>query len=314
MRLPLYQFPPFVLAFALGLTLGWVPRAAAELSGSVNGVKISENLITLELSYEPRLRQHVNISEERMKAFKAQALERLIERELLFPEARRRKLAPSAKTVEQNVQRGAKKLGGKATLKKLLKDGGLTLAEYSDWVRKNLAATALHNSIYTLAATGAAEQYYAAHTSDYVQPVRVKTHMILIPLAPLATTTEVSDAEKVASKVQAAWSAEPATDPVQLAARFQARFVDMGILHEGSVVEGISETVFALAPGQVSQPLRTIYGWHLVRILERFPQKQLPFDEVALAIRTNLGKKQGDEAYLQLLESLRAKAVILRKN
>jgi parvulin-like peptidyl-prolyl isomerase len=44
---------------------------------------------------------------------------------------------------------------------------------------------------------------------------------------------------------------------------------DMGFYGRGATVPEFEEAAFALRPGEVSQPLRTLFGWHLVQMEER---------------------------------------------
>jgi peptidyl-prolyl cis-trans isomerase C len=50
---------------------------------------------------------------------------------------------------------------------------------------------------------------------------------------------------------------------------------DLGWLPRGSMPSAFDEVAFALAPGEVGGPVQTQYGWHIVKVLERDPDRPL---------------------------------------
>ena len=67
---------------------------------------------------------------------------------------------------------------------------------------------------------------------------------------------------------------------------------DLGTFGAGQMVPEFDEVVFKAPVGQVTEPIKTAYGYHLILVEER---KSKPFeevrDEVAQKIRPELGQK-----------------------
>ncbi len=78
---------------------------------------------------------------------------------------------------------------------------------------------------------------------------------------------------------------------------------DLGWFGRGRMVAEFEEAVFKLEPGQISDPIKTAYGYHIVQLLEKDPAR--PFDEFTLAQNRYL-------AFVQWLDNLRNTAQIER--
>jgi peptidyl-prolyl cis-trans isomerase C len=64
---------------------------------------------------------------------------------------------------------------------------------------------------------------------------------------------------------------------------------DLGFFRRGDMVPEFATAAFALQPGQVSEaPVRSPFGWHVIKVEERRTAAPPPFDEVAQAIRQQL--------------------------
>ena len=54
------------------------------------------------------------------------------------------------------------------------------------------------------------------------------------------------------------------------------------------MVPEFDKAVFALKKGEISEPVKTQYGYHLIQVTDITPAKQLTFAEVKERIRTTL--------------------------
>lgn len=64
---------------------------------------------------------------------------------------------------------------------------------------------------------------------------------------------------------------------------------DLGFFKQGDMVPEFATAAFALQPGQLSaQPVRSPFGWHVIKVEERRRASARPFDEVKQEIRERL--------------------------
>ncbi len=84
---------------------------------------------------------------------------------------------------------------------------------------------------------------------------------------------------------------------------------DLGWISAGDTVPEFERTVNALRDGEVSQPVQTPFGWHLVQVLERRSEK-LSEDRRRLAARQTLRARKSDEAFQEWLRQSRDRAFV----
>ena len=81
---------------------------------------------------------------------------------------------------------------------------------------------------------------------------------------------------------------------------------DLGYFTAAEMVPAFSKAAFALQPGEISEPVETKYGWHVIKVEDRKAGGPQPFDKVENAIRLVLLRKQVQDK----LEELRKTAKI----
>jgi len=54
----------------------------------------------------------------------------------------------------------------------------------------------------------------------------------------------------------------------------------LGPIQRGKTVPGFDQVAFSLAEGEISQPVKTRFGWHLIKVDEIMPARQREFDEI----------------------------------
>jgi peptidyl-prolyl cis-trans isomerase SurA len=84
---------------------------------------------------------------------------------------------------------------------------------------------------------------------------------------------------------------------------------DLGWIMPGDTVPEFERAMNQLQPGQVSDPVRTPFGLHLIQVLERGAQ-DVSKERRRLAARQTLRARKSDEAYQEWVRQLRDRAYI----
>ena len=87
---------------------------------------------------------------------------------------------------------------------------------------------------------------------------------------------------------------------------------DLGWISPGDTVPEFQRAMDRLSPGQVSEPVRTQFGWHLIQVMER-RTTDVSDERQRLEARRALRARKSDEAYQEWLRQLRDKAFIQYK-
>ncbi|NEZ04226.1 hypothetical protein G4Y73_08695 [Wenzhouxiangella sp. XN201] len=80
---------------------------------------------------------------------------------------------------------------------------------------------------------------------------------------------------------------------------------DLGWIEPDDMVEAFEDALYALdAPGDVSEPVQTNFGWHLIRLEEIRPPEGMSFEEARSEILDEYLQRQREDLYFELSERM----------
>jgi peptidyl-prolyl cis-trans isomerase C len=304
------------------LTL-WVPVAwcsSGPAAARVNGEEISQ--LRLERYFaeylEDQGRAVGNIRNPKAyQQLRKAALDALIDRELLWQEAIKRGVVISDAVVKDQVDQTRQAMGGAEVFARRLQDAGFDEAGYTEYTRRELAARQVFNDL-TQAGEPDEKQvraFYEEHRAEMNRPEEVRARHILIKVAPGAdaSTVEAARLRLIAMKA----SIVAGTDFASVARSGSedasaGEGGDLGYFPRGRMLPEFEAAAFTLAPGAVSEPVRTSVGWHLIYLENHMEATNVPEEQGLDMVRAYLARQQQVQARLQALAQLRSRNRIER--
>jgi peptidyl-prolyl cis-trans isomerase D len=150
---------------------------------------------------------------------------------------------------------------------------------------------------------------YAEEAARYVTPEKRRASHILISLP--AQAGEEKTKEVLAKIQEIAKQARSGSDFTGLAKKHSEDTTtapqggDLGEIRRGVLPKELEDAVYALTPGEVSQSVRSSYGYHLVKLTKLTPEKRKPFAEVRQELVEIIRRRKGEEVFFDKSEKLR---------
>jgi len=245
-----------------------------------------------------------------------QVLNSLINEELLHQSGMKAKLEPTDE--ELNTEMG--KVKSKQTpdqFQQALKAFGLTEEKLLLLIKRNLTIrNFIEKQIQPLAKPVTdkdVSDYYEANKDKYVEPEQARARHILVKVSP-----DAKDEQKAAAKEKIQGILEKAKnggDFAELAKEnsdcpSSQQGGDLGFFTRGQMVKSFEDATFALQPGGISDIVETEFGYHIIKLEEKKPGKQLTLEEVKSKIEGALSEKEMDQALGDWLKPVREKASV----
>jgi peptidyl-prolyl cis-trans isomerase C len=160
-----------------------------------------------------------------------------------------------------------------------------------------------------------AQKFYNDNKQEFQEGASVKASHVLIRVEENAPEDVVKAKQAEAAKV-AALATKKGADFAALAKQYSEEpgakesGGDLGFFTKDRMVPEFAEAAFSQKVGQVSQPVRTQFGWHVIKVTDTKPAHQLSFDEVKDELVNYLKRNKQREAIQNLIKELRDSAKV----
>jgi len=300
---------------ALALLAATAAGAQIVPAARVNGTPISMD--RLDRQYEELLRER-RIHLARMnnpaqaKSIKREALDQLIRVELLYQEGVSAGIVVDDAEVERALASYRAGFRNADTYRRRLELLGFDEATWRVQVRKTLVGDRYAERVVTREVEVSdqdLEDFYRINSRLFKRDEQLRARHILVAVAPDASAQARDQARRkiddLAARARAgesfdALARQNSDDPTR---QWGGELDPFG---RGAMPKAFEDAAFALRPGELSAPVATPQGWHLILLDEKLAATTVPLDAAMRdKIRAHLRSTRGKEAIDREVEQLR---------
>ena len=156
-------------------------------------------------------------------------------------------------------------------------------------------------SAFLAARDADARKLYDERKDRYDVPEQVRARHVLIQVAsdvsPEALAAAEQKARDAVARLRAGEDFAKVASEMSDDAGSKADGGDLGFFRRGQMVKPFEDAAFSQAPGEVGEPVRSNFGFHVIRVEEKKPAQLHPYEEVRQELaRETLGREAGRAA------------------
>ena len=238
------------------------------------------------------------------------ARDRMVDQALMAQESQNREYLIDAEEVNLGMKKWISQNGGKKAFSK----GKHPVIKTEDDLRKEITSQIQFNRLLEEESTSErvseseAKKYYDARPDLFETEVLLTASHIL---KMAKTEEEFARAEeqiiKIRKKIE---DGDPFIDMIKKESDDSQNDGHLGTFGKGRMVPPFEKAAFSLKVGEISEPVKSQFGWHLIELHDRKEPEVTPFEEVKEKIVEYLGERRKDRVFDQFLDKLKKQADI----
>jgi peptidyl-prolyl cis-trans isomerase C len=284
-----------------GAPAGQPPAAAGKIVARVNGEPISEAQVNTEMEKKwggSRRRGVRKASPDVEKGLRRKALDEIIGDQVILQESRKLKIDDLEQKVEQRRKALEAKYGAGEGLANYLKRRSLTLDELKKALRTRVCVDEY------LKRQGISEpeipedrvrRMYEENRKSYTREAAVHVSHVLIAVDEHVGAEAQEKARQKAEQIRA--EIVKGKDFAEMAKQHSncnsaSGGGDLGAVKKGYMPPEFDRVAFALDKGGVSEVVKTKFGYHIVKVLDKSPAGVIPYEEMRDFLRKYLQQEE----------------------
>ena len=293
------------LSFIMIILFGLSSYADDVIVAKVNGTALTQKDLEDEVDrLIPQMTFHKSVSKEKRKNYYGRALEEMIERELAYQDALAKGMKPDKEKVEALMGQIRKQYRSDEQYKTALSKDGLTEEQFRAKVEKGVLIESLISRVVTEPSQvneKELKEYYEKNTSKFKQPESARIKLI-----------SAKDEKKVHDILSRLKNGEDFGELAYALSEdaYRIKGGDIGYIHKGRMLPEIDDAAFKLKVGETSAPIKAGDFWYIIRIEDKKPEQQIPFEEIKGKLENDLEAKRAAELKKKWIDDMKAKSKI----
>lgn len=241
---------------------------------------------------------------------KAMIVNYLVDNELMREKAAEMDVEVTDDELQEQVKAIVQQNGGQEQFDELLKQQGYTQERLEEEFKAQMLAAKVQEKVIADIKIGEDElkEYYdnPDNASQFKVSESVDARHVLVKTKARAekvrTLLEADGSDANWKKVAKKYSTDDGT---------KDSGGSLGNFTEGRMVESFDKAAFSLAVGEISEPVKTKYGWHVIEVTKKTPVGTQSFDEAKATIEQQLKSQKQETVWNEWLEKAHEDADIV---
>jgi peptidyl-prolyl cis-trans isomerase C len=286
----------------------------------VNGTPITSGQIEQELNTIVAQYQN-SVPPDQLQQMKpklrTQALENLINTQLLFREADRKGIKPSSDAINTELSGIISRFPSPEAFQQQMTKVGISREQMLKDIEQQLKVTTLVKEalvgVETTITDEEVSKFYQGNPDRFQSPEQVRARHILLKIntddVPEVKNQKRLELAGLSGKIQnGADFSKIAEEHSECSSKQQGG--DLGFFERGRMVKPFEEAAFNLKVGEVSDIIETQFGYHLIKVSDHKEARTVPLEEAKDAISSYLKNTKEQQAVNSYIGTLREKADI----
>ncbi|MGE5586563.1 MAG: peptidyl-prolyl cis-trans isomerase [Bacillota bacterium] len=216
-----------------------------------------------------------------------QLLAKMIREELIKQGAAKYDIQVTDEDVAAEVDRLKAQFGSDAGLEQALTQYGMTLDDLRGQIRTSLLLEAIASKDVTIN-EDEVKKYYDEHKDEFKEPEQVKARHILVNDEKTAKDIEKQLAAGADfAELAKAKSEDPGS---------KDKGGDLGYFGRGAMDPAFEKAAFSLKIGETSAPVKSSFGYHIIRVEDKKPERIPPLEEVRSEVEKRIKREKAKPA------------------
>ncbi len=322
------QYGRWLVGVVAAVNLAWipVPASAEENQTSEGKVAVVNGSVITKADFDramDRVQRSLAsrgspIDDSQLLLIKREVVESLINAELLYQESQREGVKVAEETINEELKIVKGRFPDEDLYRSALTKAQLSEADLRSQIKRGLAIQQFITEQFVEKVAVSSKEiraYYDSHPESFRQPEQVRASHILIKIDPQADESQRAEARKKIEAIQQ--KLQEGEDFAGLAAEFSegpssVNGGDLGYFTRGRLEKPFEDAAFSLQPGEVSGPVETRFGYHLIKLLDKKPETTIPYEDIDDRIEQYLKDEKAEKEVSQCVQRLKENAKVER--
>ncbi|MDH5648163.1 MAG: peptidylprolyl isomerase [Gammaproteobacteria bacterium] len=262
-------------------------------------------------SFVPAAAFHGGIGPDVRNKYTRKAVDVLIDRALLYRGAKSAGISVPQQDVDHVIATNIDRFGSEKKFHEEIKARGLTLERFTQRI---VQQSAIKQYVQTVLVDKSKyndkelKSYYKKNKREFQRPESIELWHIILKVAPNEKQEKWEEKRKLANEIVS--RVRNGEDFAELAKKhseddYRINGGYIGFMHKGRLLPALEDIAFTLKKDELSEPIKSLHGYHIIRAGEKKVAGIVPFSEAKEGLKARLEGERFEKLRSELLENLK---------